>query len=105
MERMTTRILTTLAATALLVPAGMAPASAAPSNCTKYTGGVYGTAICSSGYGYYQAYARCEQTYWPYFHAFREGPWKKVGSREKSWVWCPFGYNVRSVGIGLSNSQ
>lgn len=92
----------TLAATVML-PLTAVPASAAPNGCRAGGGFTYSTAYCSGGTGSYQAYAVCFQSYWPYFRAFVESDWKRAGSGQTAWVWCPFGYNVWSRGVGIRN--
>jgi hypothetical protein len=89
--------------TALFSPLGAGPAAAAPTGCWAGGGGTYSTANCSGGTGYYQAYAVCKQTYWPFYSSFVQSDWKRAGSGQQAWVWCTFGYNVASRGVGLRN--
>ncbi|MGC0363875.1 hypothetical protein ABH922_001859 [Rhodococcus sp. 27YEA15] len=102
-------VTTVLAGAALSVAAvfsiGTGPASAAPTGCSPGGGGVYATAKCSGGNGWYQAYAVCMNPAIPgaTFYKFVEGPWKKAKSGETSTVWCPLLYVVSSRGVGVKN--
>lgn len=103
MKRLKTRIVTSAAVAALLMPVGAGQATAAPTGCRTGGGFTYATAYCSGGTGSYQAYATCFQTYWPYFHRFVQSDWKRAKSGHTATVWCPFGYNVKSRGVGIRN--
>ncbi|WP_284986802.1 hypothetical protein [Arthrobacter sp. fls2-241-R2A-172] len=92
-----------IATATALTFAGVASAAAAPTGCSTGGGGTYSTAKCTGGTGYYQAYAVCKQTYWPFYSSFVQSDWKKAGSGQEAWVWCTFGYNVSSRGVGLRN--
>jgi hypothetical protein len=100
-RRIASLALATSLFTALMVPLGAGPAAAAPNGCWAGGGYTYTTAYCSGGSGYYQAYAVCKQTFWPYFSAFVESDWKRAGSGQTATKWCPLGYNVMSRGVGL----
>lgn len=78
-------------------------AQAAPTGCSARGGFTYSTAYCSGGTGSYQAYATCKQTFWPYYSAFVQSGWVGARSGQTAWVWCPFGYNVMSRGVGIRN--
>lgn len=93
----------TAAAAALTMSLGVGTASAAPMGCSQGGGFTYATAYCSGGTGYYQAYADCFQSYWPHYHRFVQSDWKRARSGQTAWVWCPFGYNVWSRGVGVKN--
>ncbi|ACL42402.1 hypothetical protein Achl_4451 (plasmid) [Pseudarthrobacter chlorophenolicus A6] len=102
-RKLTSLALGTAVVTALMLPLSAGPASAAPNGCYAGGGYTYATAFCSGGTGSYQAYAVCFQSYWPFFQTFVQSDWKRAGSGQTAWVWCPFGYNVKSRGVGLRN--
>ena len=78
-------------------------ANAAPNGCKAGGGFTYATAFCSGGTGSYQAYAVCKQSFWPFFSSFVQSDWKRAGSGQTAWVWCPLGYDARSRGVGIRN--
>lgn len=85
--------LTTAALTALLLPLSAAPASAIPTGCSAGGGNTYATAWCSGGTGYYQVWATCAGTVWPYNWAFVQSGWKRVGTWGSAWTTCPPGFD------------
>lgn len=104
------RVRKTLAAGAvaatLAIPLTAGPAAAAPTGCGAGWAGVgytYATAYCSGGTGSYQVWAQCFGTVWPYNWYFVQSDWKRAGSGATAWVFCPFGSNVSTWGIGRRN--
>jgi hypothetical protein len=102
-----------LAAVLLSVPALLSvavlsaePASAAPTGCGPGwagEGNTYVTAYCSGGTGYYQVWAQCQGTVWPYYWYFVQSPWYRAGSGATAWAFCPIGSVVYTWGIGRKN--
>jgi hypothetical protein len=81
-------VLTAIVSAGMMVTLAAAPASAAPTGCTTGGGMTYATAYCSGGTGYYQAWAQCQGTVWPYYWTFVQSDWKRAGSGQTAWVMC-----------------